>query len=75
MLLMLAHLKGWTYSPSSSASNKWIAVNADREATLSVDEPHYPRSIKSLSQLDSFLLIVPTRHIVTRHTIHPINGV
>ena len=56
--------------PSSRLPDIRIAVNRDGEATLSVHVAHDPVRIELSSRPSSFLLIVPTRHIVTAHLPH-----
>lgn len=75
MVFVLVHLEGSCKLPPGGTTNERVAVNADREATLSVDEAHNPRRIDLTPRQGSFLLIVPTCHIVTAHISDPIERV
>ena len=67
MAHVLVDVKDGVELPPSRLPNVWVLVNRYGEATLSVDKPHNSMRIELKPRRRSFLLIVPTRHVVTAH--------
>ena len=57
--------------PSTCRPSVWVRVYRDGEATFTVDETYDPLRIELEPRLRGFLLIVPTRRIVTGHSWNP----
>lgn len=66
MGLMLVGLEYRCYLKSTRTGRHVVAMYRHRKAAFSVDEPNEPHRME-LVDPGSFLLIVPTRRIVTVH--------
>jgi hypothetical protein len=75
MALVLRDVEHRMELPSARRSSVRVAVDRDREASFSVDEPRHPARIEIEHRPDGFLLIVRTGWIFTAHRHAPSEGV